>query len=117
VPPGPAWTIEGRFIPGDLAPPADAEPDPGRFDETAPDADAGAFGAAVFAFPPAARVAFEWTPRRPLSVLARLGQGPGAEAVEPAVVDRVWQGLQQVRPAGVQVALAIDGTIVRKENP
>ena len=63
--PGPAWTIEGRFVAGELVPPADAEPDPGRFDETAPDADAGEFGAAVFAFPPAARVAFEWTPRRP----------------------------------------------------
>src|SRR5262249_61959413 len=70
VPAGPSWTSEGRFVAGPLAPPADAEPDPGRFDEAAPDADAGAFGAAGFAFPPAARVAFEWTPRRPLRVLA-----------------------------------------------
>ena len=109
-----AWTIEGRFVAGELAPPADAEPDPGRFDETAPDADAGAFDAAVFAFPPAARVAFEWTPRRPLEG-ARAARAPRRVAMPSS---RRWSTAcgkafsRCGRPAS-SVALAVDGTIVR----
>ncbi|HEY6016559.1 MAG TPA: two-component regulator propeller domain-containing protein, partial [Gaiellaceae bacterium] len=117
VPPAslPAWTIEGRLL-RETTPPPDAEPDPGRWDETAPDADAGEFDEAVFAFAPAARVGFEWRPRRARAVLARLATRSPADVVEPAVLDRVWQGLQQVRPAGVHAALAVDETIVRKET-
>jgi hypothetical protein len=108
----PAWTVEGRLLRDGTAPP-DAEPDPGRWDETAPDADAGEFDEAVFAFPPAARVGFEWLPRRPLRVLTRLTKRPPHNELDPAVLDRVYEGLQQVRPSGVHAALAVDETIVR----
>jgi len=111
----PAWTVEGRLL-RDGAAPSDPEPDPGRWDETAPDADAGEFDEAVFAFPPAARVGFEWRPRRRLGILARLAKRSPQNEVDPAVLDRVYQGLQQVRPAGVRVALAVEETTVRGES-
>ena len=113
--PLPAWTIEGRLLRDGTAPP-DAEPDPGRWDELAPDPDAGEFDEAVFAFPPAARVGLEWQPRRPLAMLARLARSSPQDQVDPAVLDRVFQGLQQVRPAGARAALAVDRAIVRKET-
>ena len=112
----PAWTIEGRLLPNGIVEPADAEPDPGRFDAGVPDPDAGQFNAAVFAFPPAARVGLEWAGRRRLCVLVRLRRRSAAEAVDPEVLDRVWDGLRQVRPAAVRVALAVEETIVRKET-
>jgi hypothetical protein len=112
--PLPAWTIEGRLLRNGTAPP-DAEPDPGRWDERAPE-DAGEFDEAVFAFPPAARVGLEWQPRRPLAMLARLARSSPQDQIDPAVLDRVFQGLQQVRPAGARAALAVDGAIVRKET-
>jgi hypothetical protein len=110
----PAWTVEGRLMRDGTAPP-DAEPDPGRWDETAPDADAGEFDEAVFAFAPAARVGFEWRPRRRLGILTRLTTRPPLGDVDPAVLDRVYRGIQQVRPAGVRAALAVDEAIVRGE--
>jgi hypothetical protein len=103
----PAWTVEGRLLP----PPAEAAPVEGRYDVDAP--PASAFDQAVFAYPPAARVWLSWRPRRPLSVLVRLLRRRPGEALEPAVLDRVWQGIQQVRPAGAQVALALDEEVVR----
>ena len=93
--------------------PPDAEPDPGRWNETATDADAGEFDEAVFAFAPAARVGFEWWPRRRLGILARLTTRPPLGDVDPAVLDRVFRGVQQVRPGGVRAALAVDEAIVR----
>ena len=81
-----------------------------------PDPDAGQFDAAVFAFPPAARVGLEWAGRRRLCVLVRLRRRSAVEAVDPEVLDRVWDGLRQVRPAAVRVALAVEETIVRKET-
>jgi hypothetical protein len=78
--------------------------------------DAGLFGAALFAFPPAARIGLEWAGRRRLSVLVRLRRRTAGEAIDPEVLDRVWDGLRQVRPAAVRVALAVEETVVRKET-
>jgi hypothetical protein len=112
----PAWTIEGRLLPNGIVEPADAEPDPGRWDAAVPDPDAGQFGAAVFAYPPAARVGLEWAGRRRLCVLVRLRRRSAGEAIDPEVLDRVWEGMRQVRPAAVRVALAVEETVVRKET-
>jgi hypothetical protein len=46
-------------------------------------------------------------------VLVRLERQTPDEAVDPVVLDRVWAGMQQVRPAGVVVRLAVDEDIVR----
>jgi hypothetical protein len=46
-------------------------------------------------------------------VLVRLQTTVSGEVVDPAVLDRVWQGIQQVRPAGVPALLAVDEEIVR----
>jgi hypothetical protein len=95
-----------------LPPPDLPSPWPGRYDLPAPP-PSGLFDEAVFAFEPAARVWFGWEARRPLTVVARLQKRFAGENVDPAILDRVWQGIQQVRPAGVRAALAIEEEIVR----
>ena len=55
----------------------------------------------------------EWSPRTPLTVLARLRLRRGESAMDPAVLERVWEGIRQVRPAGVRALLAVEETIVR----
>ena len=91
----PSWTIEGRLLP----PPDLPAPFPGRYDLPEPP-PSGIFDEAVFAYDPAARVWFEWNARRPLTVAARLQRRSIGENIDPAILDRVWQGIQQVRPAG-----------------
>jgi hypothetical protein len=105
----PAWTTEGRLLP----PPAElAAPGEGRYDITTPPPPSS-FDQAVFAYNPAARVWAAWNPRSPLTVLVRLkAQSPG-ENIDPVILDRVTQGMQQVRPAGVRAALAVEEIIVR----
>jgi hypothetical protein len=68
------------------------------------------------AFPTAAKVRMEWQPTQRLSVAARLRPRGAEEAIEPAVLDRVFDGISQVRPAGVRAVLAVDETIVRGED-
>ena len=105
----PFWSTEGRLIP----PPGDHDASvPGRFDEQAP--DPVDFGDAVFAYDPAARVWMTWEAARPLTVLVRVATRSADERLEPAVIDRAWQGIQQVRPAGVFTVLAVDEDIVRR---
>jgi two component regulator with propeller domain len=120
----PAWTCEGRLL-AEPAPALDREPAyPGRFDLTALDLRTGdvpahpqsAFDKSVFAFHPAARVWFTWQPRQPLTLLARLKQRQPNEQIDAIVLDRVWQGIQQVRPAGVRVMLAVEDAIVRGQS-
>jgi hypothetical protein len=107
----PSWTIEGRLLP----PPDLPAPFPGRYDVPAPP-PSGNFDEAVFAYEPAARVWFEWKSRRPLTVAARLQRKIVGESIDPAILDRVWQGIQQVRPAGVLAVLAVEEEIVRGGN-
>lgn len=107
----PAWTIEGRLLP---PPGADEDaPWPGRYTSPPPSSE---YGAAVFAFRPAARVWMAWRERHGLTVLVRLRRRPGEEALDPAVVDRVWRGMQTVRPAGVRAQLAVEEQIVRGDE-
>lgn len=103
----PLWTIEGRLVP----PPDRTAPPPGRYDSETPP-PASNFDEAVFAFNPAARVWMSWTPRQACTVLVRLKQSPGTDFTEPIILERVWQGMQQVRPAGIFTALAVEDTIV-----
>ena len=111
----PAWTIEGRLLLADGAAP---DPEPGRYDFGQPDPldEASEYDEAVFAFPPAARVGLAWEPRRPLSVLVRLGRRGPSDSLDPAVLDRVFGGMRQVRPAGVRAVLAFGEKRVRKET-
>jgi hypothetical protein len=107
----PSWTLEGRLLPAPDLP----APFPGRYDLPAPP-PSGIFDEAVFAYEPAARIWFEWKARRPLTVAARLQSKFTGESIDPAVLDRVWQGIQQVRPAGVRAVLAVEEEIVRGGN-
>jgi len=104
----PAWTIEGRQV---QPPPDVPAPGEGRYDVVAPQPPSD-FDEAVFAFNPSAKVWFSWEPKQPLSVLVRLKKSAEQE-IDPAVVDRVWQGMQQVRPAGSRAILAVDNVVVK----
>jgi hypothetical protein len=119
----PSWSSEGRLFP----PPPDLDaPFAGRYDRPQPPsvgapseavADAaqpeGHFDQAVFTYPPAARLAMLWSLRRAATLLVRLVRRTGDAHYEPAVIDRVWDGIQRVRPAGVRTVLAVDETVVR----
>jgi len=111
----PAWTIEGRLLPADTSAP---DPEPGRYDQGLPDPldEQSEFDEAVFAFPPAARVGFAWDPKHPLSVEVRLGSRGPNDSIDPAALDRVFDGMKQVRPAGVRAVLAVGEKPVRKES-
>jgi hypothetical protein len=108
-PPGrPTWTREGRRIAGPAAE-VDDPPEPDRF-------ELQRWSRGLVAFPTAAKVRMEWRPTQLLSVAARLRLRGAAEAVEPELLDRVFEGISQVRPAGVRAVLAVDETIVRGED-
>jgi hypothetical protein len=49
-------------------------------------------------------------------VLVRLGRRAPGDTIDPAALDRVFGGMQQVRPAGVRAVLAFGDKRVRKEN-
>jgi len=105
----PAWTREGRLI----APPAAPQTvEEGRW-SAAPDARWSDFDEAAFAYLPAARVSLSYSPRGPLAVLVRLGTLSADETLDPALLDRVYRGLEQARPAGVRVLLAVNDEIMR----
>ena len=109
----PAWTREGRLLP----PPEDAStPVPARFDATPPP-PIPSFEDSVFAFCPAARVRLVWRPRRPFAAIVHLDRRTPEESIDPALLDRVWEGINQVRPAGVHVLLAIEDDLVRGQAP
>jgi hypothetical protein len=107
----PAWTREGRLLPE----PRPSAPDSARFDRFTPP-PASNFDETIFAFDPAARVWFEFGARQALAVLVRLKKRAADEQIDPVILDRVWQGVQQVRPAGVRAMLAVEETIVRGGN-
>jgi hypothetical protein len=104
----PSWTVEGRLLP----PPSRDPALPGRYDLESPPPES-TFDDAVFAFRPAAGLRLEWRARRPLGVLARLRRRAEDEHIDPAVLDRVYEGLEHVRPAGVNTALAVEEEVVR----
>ncbi len=107
----PSWTREGRLLPP--PPNRDAAP-PGRFDLVAA-ASGEASSTRLYSRSGRPRAcASSGAPRRPLSVVARLRRRAPDEHLEPAVLDRVYQGLEQVRPAGVNTALAVEEEIVER---
>jgi hypothetical protein len=100
----PWWTQEGRLV---LPPPVAEAPGEGRYDTPSPPPPSD-FDEAVFAYNPAAAVWFTWRASRPLTVLVRLKQIAAGESLDPAVLGRVFNGAQQVRPAGVRVSMAFE---------
>jgi hypothetical protein len=103
----PLWTMEGRLIPPPIDLPA---PPPGRYDISTP-LPASDFDEAVFAFNPAAKVWFTWTAKQPFTILARLKSQSNTPPLDPLILNRVQQGMQQVRPAGILTALAVEEEI------
>ena len=103
----PTWTCEGRLVP----PPPDAGPaNVGRYSSATH--ALSDFDDSVFAFKPCARVWFQWQARDPLTMQVRIK----ADNKEPSVLDRVWQGIRQVRPAGSKVELVLNSSIARGES-
>jgi len=105
----PFWTTEGRLLP----PPANLHaPQEGRYSGNL-FVGASEFDDSVFAYPPEARVRMQWSPRRLLSVKVNLQRRQPDEQLDPIITDRVWHGMQQVRPAGVRMLLTIEDDIVK----
>jgi hypothetical protein len=114
----PWWSTEGRLAP---SPDDEVAPYPGRFRAATPEpADpalpAGRYDEVVFAYLPSAKVSFRWAEKKPFSLLVRLSQRQRDEVIHPAILDRVWQGIQKVKPAGAHVFLAVEQLIVRGEE-
>lgn len=109
----PWWSPEGRLVP----PPDQPAAWPGRYrspgDSMLID---GTLDFAMFAYCPAARVRMHWADGQTVSVLVRLFRRRADESMDPAIIDRIWQGLERVRPAAVGVRLAVEGEIVRGER-
>jgi hypothetical protein len=101
----PAWSREGRLLPPPGSSPAPYE---GRYLEALPGPDIP-----VFSYNPAARVWFSWRPKSALAVTVRLRRNTPDEQLDPQILDRVWRELQRVKPAAVDVFLAVDETIER----
>lgn len=106
----PWWTREGRLFP----PPEMADVHPGRY-RTDPLAIDGRFDESVFAYLPSARVTMVYGNPLALSVCVRLFKRTPQDAIDPAIVERVFRGIEHVRPAGVPVTLAVEGKIVKGE--
>ena len=106
----PWWSIEGRLVP----PPDHDAPYPGRFQII--DLTPFQLDQMVFAYNPSAIVKFQWENNKPLRVLVRLFKRNKDDVIDPAIIDRVWQGIHKVKPAGVNIRLAVDEKIVRGEQ-
>jgi len=106
----PRWTREGRLI----LPPNQKAAYPGRLADYHLPPDQEALDQHVFAYNPAAQVWLEWQPKQNYTTLVRLTLRPEETAVHPAIIDRVWQGLQRARPAGVKVALAVEDAVLKE---
>lgn len=68
--------------------------------------------AAIFIYPPSAKVWMEWPTVPAIGVQVRLFKR-GGQPVDPAITDRVWASLQRARAASVPVALLVEGSVVK----
>lgn len=106
------WTYEGRLI---LSPEdrslLSLSIEEGRF--SAQSSPLSYFDQAVFSYKPAAKVWFSWQANQPLTLQANLQTTENQ--IDPYVLDRVWDGIQQVRPAGVHIELLVNNDSVRGE--
>lgn len=103
----PHWTTEGRLLP---PPPSDLSPsEEGRFSD--PIQALSQFDQSAFAYKPCAKVWFRWQGTHAFNIVVNINAG--ADWVDPSIVDRVWRGIQQVRPAGVRVQLTVNNEIQR----
>jgi Two component regulator propeller len=108
----PWWSREGRLFP----PPEWEAPWPAHFrnEASAWHAD-GHFDQAVFAYPPSARLWMEYPVDPVIGVRVRLFKRAPDEAVDPALIERVWQLLKRAKAAGVPLQLALEGAVVKGE--
>ncbi|MDX2478083.1 MAG: hypothetical protein QNL05_12050 [Gammaproteobacteria bacterium] len=104
----PNWTCEGRLLPPPEEP---TDIEEGRFSSILN--PLSEFNDAVFAYKPSAQVWFSWQSHQPLTLQTRLQTTENQ--IDPNVLDRVWEGIQQVRPAGAHVELIVNNNIVRGE--
>lgn len=70
-------------------------------------------GHSVFAYHPSAKITMTWNENAPASILIRILTPDKSTVIDPAIIDRLWEGTQMVRPAGVKVAIALNTTIVK----
>jgi len=104
----PWWSPEGRLVP----PPEHAAVYPGRYRSDASQPD-GRFDESVYAYNPCAHVAMHYLSGPAVTVQVRLFMRNADDHIDPAIIDRVWAGINQVKPAGVPVLLSVEGSLVK----
>lgn len=118
----PWWSVEGRIFP----PPEANIPWPGHFrgESLMKKADFSSDAhswkqepllgneAALFIYPPSARVFMDWPSAAAIGVRVRVFQREG-QAIDPAITDRLWRTLQRARPVGVPMALLVEGGLIK----
>jgi len=104
----PWWSREGRLFP----PPDMTDVWPGRYRDHAT-AEDGRYDESVFAYLPSAKITMVYDNALTLGVNVRLFRRGPEDAIDPAILDRVYQGIERVRPAGVPVTLSVENKLVR----
>ena len=69
----------------------------------------------MFAYPPSARVWMEYLVDPVIGVRVRIFKRAPDEAVDPALIERVWQLLKRAKAAGVPLQLALEGAVIKGE--
>lgn len=69
--------------------------------------------AAIFIYPPSAKVWMEWPGVPRMGVQVRLFKR-GGQPVDPAITDRVWASLQRARAASIPIALLVEGAVIHQ---
>ncbi len=107
----PWWSREGRLFP----PPEMKDVHPGRYRIDQQSVD-GRFDQSIFAYLPSVMVTMVYSNPLAMAVLVRLFKRTPEDAIDPAIVDRVYRGINQVRPAGVPVTLAVEGKLIKESS-
>lgn len=108
----PWWSREGQLFP----PPERGAPWPGHFRSGDGFHDDGHFDDAVFVYPPSARLWIIHACAPDVGVRIRLFAADPAQALEPALTERVWALVQRARAAGVPLQLMVEGRLIKEST-
>jgi hypothetical protein len=108
----PWWSREGRLFP----PPEIDDVYPGRYRNQKSSVD-GRFDESVFAYCPSAMVTMIYDNPLAMAVCVRIFKRDDSDSIDPVIIDRVYRGINQVRPAGVPVKLAVEGKLIYGATP
>jgi len=110
------WSTEGQLF----QPPPSAAPVPGHWRDApgflADPQHEGQFDHSAFTYPPSARLSL-LIAQAAIGIRVRLFAVDPAQALDPAIGERVWQLIARARPAGVPLQLMAEGLILKESSP